>query len=77
VPAQSVQQGPNGAYLYVIHADNTVEMRDITLSQSDGTIAVVATGLQAGERIVLGGQYGLSPTSKVAVTTASAPSPAS
>jgi multidrug efflux system membrane fusion protein len=70
VPAQSVEQGPNGPYVYIIRPDNTVEQRAVSLSQSDGTLAVIATGLAAGERIVLAGQYGLSVGSTVAVQAA-------
>jgi multidrug efflux system membrane fusion protein len=70
VPAQTVQQGPNGPYVYVIGADNRVEQRTVSLSQSDGTLAVIATGLAAGERIVLTGQYGVSAGSMVAVQAA-------
>jgi multidrug efflux system membrane fusion protein len=70
VPAETVQQGPNGPYLYVIRPDNSVEQRAVSLSQSNGTLAVIATGLAAGERVVLTGQYGLSAGSKVVVQAA-------
>ena len=75
VPARTVQQGPNGSYLYVIRPDDTVERRSVTIAQSDGATSVVGQGLAAGERIVLDGQYSLSNGSKVAVKAA-APAPA-
>jgi multidrug efflux system membrane fusion protein len=65
VPAPVVQRGPDGTYAYVIKADDTVEMRPIKLIQIRDGLAVVASGLAAGERVVVDGQYKLKPGVRV------------
>ena len=50
VPAQTVQQGPNGHYAYVIKPDDTVERRAVDVASIQDGIAVVTKGLSAGER---------------------------
>ena len=66
VPTQAIQQGPNGHYLYVVRADDTVELRPVDAVTTDGGTAVVGKGLAAGERIVVEGQYRLADGSRVA-----------
>jgi multidrug efflux system membrane fusion protein len=66
VPAAVVQRGPQGTYAFVIKPDQTVEMRPITVDQVQDGVALIATGLAAGERVVVDGQYRLQPGSKVA-----------
>jgi multidrug efflux system membrane fusion protein len=70
VPARAVQQGPDGSYLFVIKPDDTVEMRKVEVSQTDQGVSVIKTGLSAGERIVVDGQFRLDQGTKVAVQTA-------
>jgi membrane fusion protein, multidrug efflux system len=59
VPAQTVQQGPNGEYAYVIGGNDTVARRTIEIAAVQDGIAVVSKGLKPGERIVVDGQYRL------------------
>ncbi len=59
VPAQTVQDGPNGNYVYVIKPDNTVERRAVTVAAIQDGLAVVTKGLKPGERVVVDGQYRL------------------
>jgi multidrug efflux system membrane fusion protein len=71
VPAQTVQDGPNGHYAYVIKPDNTVQRRTVELgSVQDGT-AVVTKGLTPGERVVVDGQYRLTEGARVNPAAAS------
>ncbi len=67
VPTAAVQRGPNGTFVYVAQADNTVVVRPVTVTQQDDTRAVVATGLQSGERVVTSGFTRLSNGAKIAV----------
>jgi multidrug efflux system membrane fusion protein len=60
VPQQTVQQGPNGSYAYVIKPDNTVERRAVDVASIQDGIAVVTKGLSPGERVVVDGQYRLT-----------------
>jgi multidrug efflux system membrane fusion protein len=67
IPAQAVQRGPNGAFVYVAKPDKTVEMRPLTVAQSEEGLALVDKGVQAGERVVVDGQYRLQPGSKIQI----------
>jgi multidrug efflux system membrane fusion protein len=69
LPAMSVQTDQQGQYVYVIRRDGTVEQRRIHVARNAGSLVVVAGGLQADENVVLDGQYGLKPGTKVAVQT--------
>jgi membrane fusion protein, multidrug efflux system len=76
VPSQTVQQGPNGYYAYIIKPDDTVERRVVDVSSIQDGIAVVTKGLSAGERIVVDGQYRLTEGVRVKPTVPQ-PGPAS
>ena len=67
VPTAAVQRGPNGTFVYVVRDGDTVAVRPVTVSQQDDTQAVVATGVQAGERVVTTGFTRLTDGSKVAI----------
>jgi multidrug efflux system membrane fusion protein len=76
VPQQTVQQGPNGHYAYVIKPDNTVERRAVEVASIQDGIAVVTKGLAADERIVVDGQFRLTDGARVNPTPAAAPAAA-
>jgi multidrug efflux system membrane fusion protein len=65
VPAQTVQSGSTGQYVYVIKSDNTVERRDIEVAAVQDGIAVVTKGLELGEKVVVDGQYRLTNGARV------------
>jgi multidrug efflux system membrane fusion protein len=65
--ARAVQRGPRGDYVFVIKPDMTVEMRIIEVAEVEDGVAVVEKGLEAGERVVVDGQYRLEQGTKVAV----------
>src|SRR5262245_1132035 len=44
VPAQTVQDGPNGQYAYIIKPDDTVERRPVEIASIQDGIAVVTKG---------------------------------
>jgi len=73
VPQQTVQQGPNGHYAYVIKPDNTVERRDVEVASIQDGIAVVTKGLAANERVVVDGQFRLTEGARVNPTPMAAP----
>ena len=72
VPAQTVMQAAGGAYVYVIKPDNGVERREVKLAMRQQGLAVIESGLQAGERVVVNGQYRLSNGAKIKVASTSA-----
>ena len=59
VPAGVVQQGPHGAYAYVVNPDDTVSIRQIKVAQISDGQALIDSGLSANERVVVDGQYKL------------------
>ena len=65
VPAQTVQSGAVGQYVYVIKPDNTVERRDVEVAAVQDGIAVVTKGLEPGEKVVVDGQYRLTNGARV------------
>jgi membrane fusion protein, multidrug efflux system len=65
VPAQTVQSGATGQYVYVIKPDNTVERRDVEVAAVQDGIAVVTKGLEPGEKVVVDGQYRLTNGARV------------
>jgi multidrug efflux system membrane fusion protein len=67
VPAQTVQAGPTGSYAYVIKQDNTVERRPVEVAVVQDGVAVIAKGLNAGEQVVVEGQYRLTNGAKVRI----------
>ncbi len=70
VPTAAVQRGPNGPFAYVLREGNSVTVRRVTLTQQDDVGAVVATGLQAGERVVTTGFSRLTEGTRVVVSDA-------
>ncbi|HJS98775.1 MAG TPA: efflux RND transporter periplasmic adaptor subunit [Terriglobales bacterium] len=67
VPASAVQNGENGKYIYVVKSDGTAVMQPVTSSRTYRQLAVVDKGIQAGERVIVDGQYRVIPNSKVQV----------
>ncbi|MGD0430247.1 MAG: efflux RND transporter periplasmic adaptor subunit [Acetobacteraceae bacterium] len=60
VPSQTVQDGPDGHYAYVITKNATVERRPVEIAAVQNGITVITKGLSPGERIVVEGQYRLT-----------------
>jgi multidrug efflux system membrane fusion protein len=72
VPAQAVQTGPDGQYVYVINDEMLAEMRRVKVQRADSDYAIIATGLRKGERVVTRGQLRLGPKVKVQIAGPSA-----
>ncbi|MFA5956070.1 efflux RND transporter periplasmic adaptor subunit [Hyphomicrobium sp.] len=54
-PTEAVQRGPDGTYVFIVAADNTVQMRTVKITRQDDKYAVIADGLAAGEKVVTSG----------------------
>jgi multidrug efflux system membrane fusion protein len=65
VPASVVQRGPEGAYAFTVNDDMSVKMAPVKVAQIDQGQALIDSGLNPGERVVVDGQYKLQPGSKV------------
>ncbi|MDQ2962951.1 MAG: efflux RND transporter periplasmic adaptor subunit [Pseudomonadota bacterium] len=73
-PSAAVQSGPTGQYVFVVKPDSTVELRNIKIARAEGDDTVVASGLQAGDQVVIVGQLRLAPGTKVNVGKGAPPS---
>lgn len=61
IPLDAVQQGPQGQIVYVVDSDHRAAIRPISTRQSLNGVALIDRGLNAGETVVVRGQYRLSP----------------
>jgi len=67
VPATAPQMSAAGSYVYVISPDMTAEQRTVSLGQRQGDLIVVEKGVNAGEKVVVNGQLGVTPKGKVVI----------
>jgi multidrug efflux system membrane fusion protein len=61
LPAAAVQHGPDGAYVYVLSADNRARLRPIHVALLQGEQALIADGVQPQDRVVIAGQEQVKP----------------
>ena len=66
-PNPAIQIGASGSFVYVVNADSTVAVRKVTTGPSDGKNTVIASGLTAGENVVIDGVDRLRDGAKVVV----------
>jgi multidrug efflux system membrane fusion protein len=72
-PVAAVQMGQDGAYVFVLKNDMTVELRQVTAGEQSGNYVVIESGLSPDETVVTDGQLMLFPGAKVTVTNESEP----
>jgi multidrug efflux system membrane fusion protein len=65
VPAAAVQRGQDGTYVYVVRDGDTAQNQPVKVARIQDGIAIIDTGLAAGDRVVVDGQYKLKPGAKV------------
>jgi len=73
IPAVALQRGPDGYYVWVVKADETVEQRPIDAFQADEDLVIATKGLNAGETVVLDGQSRLDVGTHVAIRSPKPP----
>jgi multidrug efflux system membrane fusion protein len=67
VPAVAVVPGQERPYVFVVGADSTAALRNVEVGRTAGNVAVIAKGLEAGDRVVTDGQLRLRPGARVIV----------
>ncbi len=67
IPSAAIQRGPQGAFVYVVKDDSTVELRVVDVQGTDGDDTAIGKGLAGGETVVTDGLEKLRPGSKVAL----------
>jgi len=73
IPTAAVQRSSQGTFIYVVQADQTVQMRNVTVSATQGELAAIASGLKPGELAVTDGVDKLRQGAKVNVQLAANP----
>ena len=77
VPAEAIQQGQEGSFIYVVQADKSVQPKAVTVGASQGRRVAVSGGVAAGDTVVTDGQLRLTPGTKIeAAAEATTPAPA-
>jgi multidrug efflux system membrane fusion protein len=66
-PLRAVQTGEKGAFVLVVKADMTAEMRPVVVDRSVGEESVIAKGLAAGETVVTDGHLKVRPGGRVEI----------
>jgi multidrug efflux system membrane fusion protein len=64
-PAEAVQAGQQGQFVYVVKSDQTVELRPVTVGPNVGTKTIIEKGLAQGETVVTDGQLRLFPGARI------------
>lgn len=67
VSADAVMQGPDGSYVYVLEDDDVAKRRNVSVVANQEGLCVISQGVQAGERVVVEGQYRLTDGAKAQV----------
>jgi multidrug efflux system membrane fusion protein len=67
VPNEAAQISQQGPFVFVVKADDTAELRPVTLGQRQGSDVVISSGVAPGERVVIAGHLLVRPGSKVHV----------
>lgn len=73
LPRAAVLQDQQGAYVFVIGAENKAERRNVTLGRSAGATAVIEAGLEGGETVIVQGIQRVRPGQPVNPSPAAAP----
>jgi multidrug efflux system membrane fusion protein len=67
VPSVAVQAGQQGSYVFVVNAEQKVDLRPVTVGRTNATETVIESGLKPGETIVTDGHLRLVPGSRITV----------
>ena len=66
-PNAAIQLGASGNFVYLLNVDSTVSKRDVTTGPTDGKRTAIASGLKAGDKVVIDGVDRLRDGAKVKV----------
>jgi multidrug efflux system membrane fusion protein len=70
VPAAAIQQGPSGAFVYMVGEGDTAVLRPVTIAAEQDGRVVIAEGLAAGDTVVTDGQLRLVPGARLRLAEA-------
>src|SRR2546423_3565567 len=67
LPAPAVLTGQQGTYVYTVDTSNTAKQTPVQVARTVDSLAIIASGLREGERVVVDGQSRLIPGAKVVI----------
>ena len=70
IPAEAVQAGQQGSFVYLVKPDQTVEPRPVTVGQVFAGKVIIEQGLAPGDTIVTDGQSRLFPGARIITAAA-------
>jgi len=70
IPAQALQTGQQGPFVFVVKPDQTVDTRRVAVARTQGNETILTGGVEAGESVVTDGQPRLVQGAKVEIRTA-------
>ena len=65
IPSEAIQVGPDGQQVFIVKENKQVELRPVSVGQTNEGEAVITKGVAVGEQVVREGQFLLSPGSRV------------
>jgi membrane fusion protein, multidrug efflux system len=75
LPTAAILRGPQGAFVYAVKSDKTVEARPVTIALSQGNSTVVTSGVLPGDTVVTDGQDKLQTGSTIEPRNGANPTP--
>jgi multidrug efflux system membrane fusion protein len=67
VPAPAIQVGPDGNFVFAVKPDGTVERRDVKIAETLDEVTLVVSGAAPGDKVVVEGQFRLTPGARVTI----------
>jgi multidrug efflux system membrane fusion protein len=67
VPSVAVQAGQQGSYVFVVNAEQKVDLRPVVVKRTGATETVIESGLKPGETVVTDGHLRLVPGARITV----------
>jgi membrane fusion protein, multidrug efflux system len=70
VPQAAVQAGQEKPFVFIVRPDSTAEVRKVVVSRTVDGKAIIANGIEAGDRVVIDGQLRLTNGARVDIRAA-------
>ena len=67
LPAPAVLTGQQGTYVFTVDSAGTARQNPVQVARTVDSVAVIASGLKEGDRVIISGQSRLVPGSKVMI----------
>jgi len=69
IPVEAVQRGAQGPFVYVVRADRTTELRNVTVGPTEGGLIAMRSGVSAGDAVVVEGADKIQQNARVEPTS--------